>query len=74
MTLIFKQAIKLCSKDTQSDVKHRGGKPCARVFCGCVCAHVCVCKHVYVVMQKKKTKCMFTCSIGMLNIGSVMQL
>ena len=76
MTLIFKQTIKLC-KDAHSDVKPGGGgggKPCARVFCWCVCAHVCVCMHVCVVMQKKITKCMFTCSIGMLNIDSVMQL
>ena len=31
--------------------------------------YVCVCMHVCVVMQKKITKCIFTCSIGMLNIG-----
>ena len=65
MTLIFKQTIKL-RKDAQSDVKPGLG---GQTLCTCV-LWVCTCSYAF----KKNTKCMFTCSIGMLNIGSVMQL
>ena len=78
MTLIFKQTIKLC-KDAQSDVKPEGGGGgggqtlymCVFLVCMCtrMCVYACMCSYA-----KKITKCMFTCSIGMLNIGSVMQL
>ena len=79
MTLIFKQTIKLC-KDAQCDVKPGGGGGGGKGGGGgggqtwvCMCTRM-LCMHVCVVMQKYFTKCMFTCSIGMLNIGSVMQL
>ena len=71
MTLIFKQTINLC-KDAQCDVKPGVGGGGAQTWV-CMCTRM-LCMHVYVVMQKKCTKCMFTCSIGMFNIGSMMQL
>ena len=62
MTLVFKQPINL-GKDAQSDVKTRWA------YLACVCVHV----HDH-TKQFLANSFILTCEMGMLKIGSEMQL